>query len=113
MGIVKSHIDYFINSEGFIPDLIAIDYPEIMGEDIIEDRPENRKWKGLRALSQIYHCLVLAPTQADAESYGKRTLGLKNFTEDKRKYSHVTCMLSLNQLEWESVAGVLRLGKLF
>lgn len=112
ISLIKSHIDYFINAEGFIPDVIAVDYPEIMTSEVHEDRPENSKWKGLRAISQIFNCLVLAPTQADAESYGKKSLGLKNFTEDKRKYSHVTCMLSLNQLDWEVVAGLIRIGKL-
>ena len=112
IGLIKSHIEYFINVEGFIPDVIAVDYPEIMASESHEDRPENAKWKGLRSISQIYNCLVLAPTQADAESYGKKSLGLKNFTEDKRKYSHVTCMLSLNRTHWETVAGIIRLGKL-
>lgn len=116
ISLVKSHIDYFINAEGFMPDLIAVDYPEIMSTSdtqINEERHrENYKWKNLRAISQIYNCLVLAPTQADAESYGKKSLGLNNFTEDKRKYSHVTAMLSLNQLDWETVAGILRIGKL-
>lgn len=112
LSLIKSHVDYFINAEGFIPDLIAVDYPEIMASEFREERPENSKWKGLRAISQIYHCLVLAPTQADAESYGKKSLGLENFTEDKRKHSHVTCMLSLNQTDWETVAGILRIGKL-
>jgi hypothetical protein len=36
-------------------------------------------------------------TQADAASYEKNSLGLSNFSEDKRKYGHVTAMYGLNQ----------------
>lgn len=116
ISLIKSHIEYFIHSEGFTPDVIAVDYPELLSTsdmNISEERHrENYKWKNLRAISQIYNCLVIAPTQADAESYDKKSLALKNFTEDKRKYSHVTVMLSLNRTKWETVAGLVRIGKL-
>jgi len=99
--------------EGFVPDMIVIDYADILapedqrlqGRDIT-----NEQWKALRRLSQEKHALVIVPTQADAESYHRTTQSMSNFSEDKRKLSHVTGMLGLNQTEEEKDAGVMRLN---
>ena len=102
--------------EGFVPEMILVDYPDIMAPDTkMEFRhQENEKWKGLRRISQERDCLVIAPTQADALSYEKDTLTLKNFSEDKRKYAHVTAMYGLNQdtAGREKKIGLLRINKL-
>lgn len=102
--------------EGFEPEVILVDYPDIMEPDKkMEFRhQENEKWKGLRKISQERDCLVIAPTQADAQAYDKDTLGQKNFSEDKRKYAHVTAMYGLNQDKTgrEKKLGVMRINKL-
>lgn len=102
--------------EGFEPELILVDYPDIMrSEHKLEFRhQENMKWKGLRRISQERNCLVVAPTQADAQSYEKDTLTQKNFSEDKRKYAHVTAMYGLNQDKngREKKLGIMRINKL-
>jgi hypothetical protein len=100
--------------EGWVPDVVVIDYADILatpqgagpeGRDQI-----NKTWKQLRALSQAHHCLVITATQADADSYGVATMGRKNFSEDKRKYAHVTGMLGINQTPDEKRAGIQRLN---
>ena len=98
--------------EGFTPDVIVVDYADIMTADRKLDprHQENAKWEGLRRISQERHALVIAATQADAESYNARTLQLKHFTEDKRKYSHVTGLLTLNQVPEEKRLGLMRVG---
>jgi len=81
------------------PDMIIVDYPDILAPEIqgtLRDQ-ENDKWAKLRGLSEMRHCLVLVGTQADAASYKKNWLHLDNFSEDKRKYGHVTAMIGLNQ----------------
>ena len=85
--------------EGFVPDVIIIDYADILTTEIsMEERPkQNKIWKQLRSLSQERHCLVVTATQADAKSYESGLLHMKNFSEDKRKYGHVTAMYGLNQ----------------
>ena len=99
----------------FIPDVIIIDYPDILADEpetqnyTTRDK-ENTKWKALRRLSQEKHCLVIAPTQADAASYNVELLEAKNFSEDKRKLAHVTGMLGLNQNINEKHAGIMRLN---
>lgn len=101
--------------DGFIPDVIIIDYADILasepntGQLNVRDQV-NATWKALRRLSQERHCLVIAPTQADAASYNQTLLDLRNFSEDKRKLSHVTGMLGLNQTKEEKGRGIMRLN---
>ena len=87
-----------------------INYNQSVENKVQEYRTEKIRWKALRRLSQEKHCLVMAPTQADAASYDAYTLTAKNFSEDKRKLGHVTGMLGLNQIEEEKVAGIMRLN---
>lgn len=58
--------------------------------------------------------MVITATQSDADSYDTDLLKLSNFSEDKRKYSHVTAMFGLNQDKdgREKKLGVLRLNEL-
>jgi hypothetical protein len=99
--------------KGFVPDVIVIDYADILTPEDPKKQARdqiNDTWKALRRLSQEKHCLVIAPTQADAASYDAKTQSMKNFSEDKRKYAHVTGMLGLNQTEEDRKNNVMRLN---
>ena len=101
--------------QNFVPDVILIDYPDILapepGTKGQNTRDQiNTTWKALRKLSQERHCLVVAPTQANAASYKANTLSMGNFSEDKRKFAHVTGMLGLNQEAEEKEKGIVRLN---
>jgi hypothetical protein len=101
--------------KNFIPDIVIIDYPDILdnepGTTGMSTRDQvNMTWKALRRLSQEKHCLVLAPTQADMASNLQNTLNPTNFSEDKRKLSHVTGMIGLNQIGEEKRRGIMRLN---
>jgi hypothetical protein len=103
--------------DNFVPDIILIDYADILASDADSSRLEprnqqNKIWQRLRKLSQQKHCLVVTATQADAASYDKNTLGLSNFSEDKRKYGHVTAMYGLNQSPEEKQIGIMRVNEL-
>jgi len=79
---------------------------------------QNEIWKALRGLSQErrkgIQPLIITATQADANSYDRDLLRLKNFSEDKRKYSHVTAMYGLNQDPHgrEKKIGIMRINEL-
>lgn len=97
----------------FVPDIIIVDYADILlpESNKHDARDEvNDTWKALRRLSQERHCCVIVPTQADADSYKRETMGMANFSEDKRKLAHVTGMLGLNQTPEEKDRGVMRLN---
>ena len=98
--------------ESWVPDVVVIDYADILAPPAGfhgESRDAvNDNWKAMRRLSQELHCLVVCGTQANAASYTAQTLGMHNFSEDKRKFSHVTGMFGLNQISDEKKAGVQR-----
>lgn len=113
---IRSILDGWENEDGFIPDMVVIDYADLLVADRnIEFRHQsNEIWKSLRALSQERNCLLVTATQADAKSYEKNLLTMSNFSEDKRKYGHVTAMYGLNQdkHEREKKLGILRINEL-
>lgn len=101
--------------DGWVPEVVVIDYADILAPETGSSRLDfrhqtNETWKALRRLSQDYHILVVTATQADAASYDVNLLTRKNFSEDKRKLSHVTGMAGLNQNEEEKAKGLYRLN---
>ena len=114
---IKNLLDIWEKQEGFVPDIIIIDYADIMAPDsdcsrLDRREQHNKLWQRLRKLSQEKHCLVVTATQAAATSYGKTNLTLNDFSEDKRKIAHVTAMYGLNQTPEEKKLGIMRLSKL-
>lgn len=107
---LKSVLDSW-DRNGWNPDVIIIDYADLFApiQGYLESRDSiNATWKHLRGLSQELHCLVVTATQADAASYKAKTVDMSNFSEDKRKLSHVTGMVGLNQTPEEKEHGVIR-----
>lgn len=99
--------------DDFVPDVIAVDYADIMTHPEREFRHrQNEIWKGLRAISQDAHALLVTATQTDADSYKSGLLKMSNFSEDKRKYAHVTAMWGLNRDPngFEEDLGVVRIN---
>lgn len=100
--------------EDFIPEVVIVDYADILeatsgGKEFRHQ--ENGKWKGLRRISQDHHCFLATATQTDSEAYDKFLLTMDNYSEDKRKFAHVTAMLGLNQTPEEKRDGVMRINQ--
>lgn len=118
VGEIRKCLNDWERFDGFVPDVIAIDYADLLSADdgrASEFRHrQDHIWKNLRALSQERHVLVLTATQADAESYKRGRLSISNFSEDKRKLSHVTAQYGLNQNPdgREKKLGILRVNEI-
>ena len=109
--------DWCINKqkqEGFVPDVLIVDYPDILLPERDEEprHQENKKWMILRRISQEFDCCVIVPTQADAKSYSKDSITLDNFSEDKRKFGHVTHFFAINKNKVEEQLGCARFDRL-
>ena len=113
---IRRILDSWEREVGFVPDVIIIDYADLLvtgGQEEYRHRVDS-VWKELRGLAQERRALVVTATQADARSYEKNRLSLSNFSEDKRKYSHVTAMYGLNQdpKGIEKRMGLMRINEL-
>lgn len=112
---INSILETWKYFEDFVPDVIVVDYADIMAPEDSKQMKrdqENDRWKALRGLAQRWKSLVITFTQSDANSYDKENIGLGNFSEDKRKYGHVTAMYSLNQTDDERENGIMRIGEM-
>jgi len=114
---MKAHLDLLERREGFVPDVVVVDYADILAPDPDFSRLEfrhqqNRIWQRLRNLSEERHCLVLTATQIKVKGYDKKLLTMSDFSEDKRKFAHVTAMYGMNQTPEEKQIGLLRLNAL-
>lgn len=112
---IRAVLDRWEQQDNFVPDVVLIDYMDLLVDPTNEFRhKQNEIWKGGRRISQERHCLVITVTQADAASYDRDTLYLQNFSEDKRKYSHVTAFYGLNQDKKgiEKQLGIMRINEL-
>lgn len=110
---IDSKIDYWERKDGWVPDVVIIDYADILSarSRTLEHRhQENEKWTSMRQLSLRRHCLVMTATQANASSYEAWSLRMKHYSNDKRKWAHVTGGLGLNQTDEEKELGVMRVN---
>lgn len=117
---IIAKLDMWEDRYDFVPDIILIDYADILVPSVQKEfrHQQNEIWKELRGLSQTKRGgkrpLIISPTQANAEAYDTMLLKLSNFSEDKRKYGHVTAMYGLNQSPdgREKSLGLMRINEL-
>lgn len=97
--------------EGFIPDVIVIDYADILKAS--NGRDEHRHqldsiWKRLRGLAQEKNCAVVTASQSGRKTL-RKDVGADDISEDIRKVAHVTHLITLSATDREKEAGVMRL----
>ncbi len=112
---IRSVLDRWEDAEGYIPDVIAIDYADILAPPNEAARFEYRQqidisWQQMRNLSQEKHCLVLTATQAKRSGYAKKVLEMDDISEEKRKIAHVTGLVGVNVTPQEKINHVARLN---
>ena len=98
---ITSYLDEWARESCWIPDLVCIDYADILAppQGQVESKDQiDETWKQLRRLSQTYNCLVLTATQTGAQAYRKKgtALGRVDFSGRKTKLAHVTGMIGIN-----------------
>ena len=114
---IENQLDMWEREENFIPDVIIVDYMDLLTAEHINGGMQQRHvindiWGGARRLSQQRHCCFISASQSDAVSYDAKWIGMKHFSEAKAKNAHVTGMVTLNQTMEEKKRGIMRLGKL-
>ena len=110
---IKRDLMILENLEGFIPDVIVVDYADILAPENpnVEGRDRyDETWKMLKNMASERHCLVVTASQSNRKSIEKKVVTQVDTAEDIRKLAHVDIMLSLNQTREEKESGVMRLG---
>lgn len=116
VGDIEKELDIWKEKDGFVPDVLFLDYPDIMRPEDTGQRDfrhqENERWKALRRLSQELKCLVIVVTQSTKAGHSGNNLTAMDVSEEKRKLSHVTAMFALNQTDLEKGMGLIRIAPL-
>lgn len=112
---IEQQLDLWEQTEGFVPDVILLDYPDIMAPD--DSRKEKRhqedeRWRLLRGLSQERHVCLIVVTQTNRDGFRGRDLWAGDVSEDKRKMDHVTAFFALNQTDEEADQGKIRIANI-
>jgi hypothetical protein len=98
---------------GWTPDITVIDYADILApvDGTVETRDQiNQTWTLMRSMSQKRNMLLVTATQASAAAYKATKLDKSHFSNDKRKFAHITAMFAINQEDEEKASQVQRLN---
>ena len=110
---LENYLTQWEDSDGWIPDVLVIDYADIIAPEDTSEAGRDRidhTWKELKRLASYRKCLVVTATQANRSSIEKFMVKQTHTSEDIRKLAHVDVMLSLNQTSEEKRVGVMRIG---
>lgn len=112
---IDSELDRMEKQEGWIPDIVIVDYMDLARceERVDSERAGiNKIWKKAKSLDNKRHLLLISATQADAETYTGDVQTRNNYSEDKRKYSHVNAMIGMSQTDAEKKDGIMKFNTL-
>lgn len=99
--------------EGFIPDVIVIDYANILRPGSFADRDKKTEiiddiWKNLARISQEKHCLVVTGAQGNRSSLKKIQQEEEDVADWIGILAHVNVFAAINQTSFEKSKGVIR-----
>lgn len=99
--------------EGFIPDVIVLDYADIMKPPPGKEKrfQLDEIWLGLRGISLEYNNLVATASQSGRDTVtGDKDATIENIAEAVSKLNHVTRFATLNQNKSDKKLGIYRIS---
>jgi len=112
---LTAHLDNMEHYENFIPDVIVVDYADILicnrgfkGE--YRNQLDNI-WSSLRQMAMERNCLVVTASQTEKGTFTK-DVQAESAAEDIRKMAHITCGLGINQSKGEAKRGIIRISQI-
>jgi len=114
-GIDDIHRDVQIleQHEGFIPDIIIIDYADILKMGKGDKRNEiDDVWKKLASMAAERHCIVFTASQGTRGSIYKNDMNQDDLAEWIGKLGHVDIFMGLNQSPKEKENKIIRVNVL-
>lgn len=109
---IEKSLETLKNSNNFIPDVIIIDYADILKPETKDMgvQKEDITWMALARLAGTQKALVVTATQVTKDALGSKNIKLKHTARWVGKLGHVDAMYTLNQIDEEKSNGVMRIG---
>jgi hypothetical protein len=108
---LEGYLDYLEIEEGFTPNILIVDYPDLMAMDARNLRIEmGRTFVGLRGIADRRNAALFTPTQGGRETIGAKFTKSSNVTEDITKVFTADQVLTYMQTEAEYSLGLARLS---
>jgi replicative DNA helicase len=111
IAMIKSHLTKLRISKGFKPDLIILDYPDIMrpSRDYGEKRHElELMYEEIRALGQEFNAAVWGASQTNRGALSKKVVTIADLAESFGKAAVADFMIALSQTKQEKRDGEVR-----
>ena len=107
---LSSYLDTLYDSEGFIPDLLLLDYADLMHVDSSNYRLDiGRIYKELRGISVERNIAVATVSQSNRKGIGAKRLTEAHIGEDVSKLQTADVAFAYNQTDQELKRGLARL----
>lgn len=113
---IEYYIKAYIQKHNFRPDVILLDYPDIMApvEGNLMDRFNiDYNWKRCAGMAHELNSAVFVADQAIKSGRVMQSLDVMSTSESKTKDAHIDMRLTLNKSKAENELGLQRLGMLF
>lgn len=108
---IEAYLDFLELSEGFIPNMLIVDYPDLMQIDQRDFRHSLGKiFIDLRGLQVRRNLMGVFPTQGTRETIGARKVRSKDVAEDITKVNTADMTLTYSQTAEEYRLGIARLA---
>jgi replicative DNA helicase len=113
--LTLSDLSYYLDTlkreEGFEPDILALDYPELMNLDAANLRLDiGQLWRGLRGLAGSRNLALIAASQGNRDSEEARTVRTTHAAEDWSKVGTADTIYCYSQTPAEYKLGLSRIA---
>lgn len=107
---LEAYLDNLEQTAQFVPDLLIVDYPDLMQFEDEEVRLAlDRLFKGVRGIAVSRNMAVAVVSQSHRSGAKTKQLGLENIAEAWAKNTHVDVGVTYSQTEAERKLGLARL----
>lgn len=110
---LRATLDNLEATERFIPDILIVDYPELMKLDSKNFRIDiGRTHVDLRGLAQERNVALIHVSQANTEGFSAKRLQVKHMAEDRSKFNTADTVMTYSQTRAELEFGLARMESL-
>lgn len=107
---LEAYLDLLDSKSKFVPDLICIDYPDLMSIDSKNLRVDTgRLYRELRGIAVDRNLAIAAVSQSNKEGKKEKWINMENFAEDFSKAAISDAIITYNQTDLEYQLGLARL----